>query len=180
MSMPNISGKTKLCGLIGNPVEHSMSPAMHNAAFKEMGLDYLYFPFRVKKEDLGKAIEGMRALGIRGLNVTIPHKVVVIEFLDELDGLAKKIGAVNTIVNNDGKLKGYNTDASGFLQPLLEKGINPRDKSVVVLGAGGASRAISFVLADKGAHLVILNRRVAGAKELAGRISETSGKEIEA
>ena len=176
MSNPVISGKTKLCGLIGDPVEHSMSPAMHNAAFKEMGLDYLYVPFRVKKEDLSKAIAGMRALGIRGLNVTIPHKVSVIKFLDELDRLAEKISAVNTIVNNDGILKGYNTDASGFLQPLLEKSIEPRGKRVVVLGAGGASRAISFVLAEKGAHLSILNRRAAGAKELARRIS----KDVEA
>ncbi|GAI80789.1 unnamed protein product [marine sediment metagenome] len=150
-----ISGRTRICGIIGDPIEHSMSPVMHNAAFKNEGVDYVYLPFRVKKEELGKAIEGMRALNIRGLNITIPHKVAVIQFLDELDPLADKIGAVNTIVNNDGVLTGYNTDATGFLQALLERGIEPRGKSVVILGAGGASRAISFILAERGSSLVI-------------------------
>ncbi len=177
-----ISGKTSLCGLIGDPVEHTMSPIMHNAAFSEIGIDFLYIPFRVKKEELGKAIEGMRALNIKGLNVTIPHKVDVIQFLDRLDPLAEKIGAVNTIVNNDGFLSGYNTDASGFLQALLERGIEPEGENVVILGAGGASRAISFILADRGAYLVILNRleEFDWAKELAGRISQVFDQEITA
>jgi len=177
----SISGETRLCGLIGDPVEHTMSPVMHNAAFRELGIDFLYVPFRVKKEELGKAIEGMRALNIKGLNVTIPHKVDVIQFLDELDPLAEKIGAVNTIVNDGGLLKGYNTDASGFLQALLERGIEPEGKNVVVLGAGGASRAVSFILADRGARLVILNRllELDWAEELAGRISQVFGKEVE-
>jgi len=167
-----ISGRTRICGIIGDPIEHSMSPVMHNAAFKNKGVDYVYLPFRVKKEELGKAIEGMRALNIRGLNITIPHKVAVIQFLDELDPLADKIGAVNTIVNNDGVLTGYNTDATGFLQALLERGIEPRGKSVVILGAGGASRAISFILAERGSSLVILNRTRNKAKICADRISE--------
>ena len=177
-----ISGKTKVCGVIGDPVEHSMSPVMHNAAFKKLGVDYLYVPFRVRKEELGKAIEGMRALNIRGLNVTIPHKVTIIPFLDELDTLAEQIGAVNTIVNNEGVLRGYNTDATGFLQALLEKDIEPKGKNVVILGAGGASRAISFILAERGANLVILNRllELDWAEELARRISEDFGKEVEA
>jgi len=177
-----ISGKTRLCGLIGDPVEHTMSPAMHNAAFRELGLDFLYVPFRVKREELGKAIEGMRALNIKGLNVTIPHKVAVLQFLDELDPLAGKIGAVNTIVNDDGLLKGYNTDASGFLQALLEREIEPEGRNIVILGAGGASRAVSFILADRGAHLVILNRllELNWAEELAGRISQIFSKEVEA
>ncbi len=177
-----VSGKTSLCGLIGDPVEHSMSPAMHNAAFREVGIDYLYVPFRVKKEELGKAIEGMRALNIKGLNVTIPHKVDVLQFLDELDHLAEQIGAVNTIVNDDGVLRGYNTDGAGFLQALLERGIEPAGKNVVIMGAGGASRAISFILADRGTHLVILNRllELDWAKELASRISQTFNKEVEA
>ena len=128
-----ISGKTKLCGLIGDPVEHTMSPVMHNAAFSELSIDYLYVAFRVRKEELGKAIEGMKALDIKGLNVTIPHKVAVLPLLDELDPLAEKIGAVNTIVNNGGVLTGYNTDASGFLQALLERQIEPQEKNVVVL-----------------------------------------------
>lgn len=177
-----ISGKTKLCGLIGDPVEHTMSPVMHNAAFRELGLDYLYLPFRVKTEELGKAIEGMRALNLRGLNVTIPHKVDVIRFLDELDPLAEKIGAVNTIVNDNGVLTGYNTDASGFLQALRERGVEPEGKKVVILGAGGASRAISFILADRGAHLIILNRllELDWAEALARRISQVFSQEVAA
>ncbi|HEX9975695.1 MAG TPA: shikimate dehydrogenase, partial [Dehalococcoidales bacterium] len=118
-----VSGKTRICGLIGDPVEHSMSPAMQNAAFRKLELDYIYVPFRVKSTELGQAIAGMRALNIRGLNVTAPHKVAVVQFLDELDHLAEKIGAVNTIVNDDGVLTGYNTDATGFLQALLEREI---------------------------------------------------------
>jgi len=177
-----ISGKTRICGVIGDPIEHTMSPAMHNAAFREKGIDYLYVPFRVKREELGKAIEGMRALNMKGLNVTIPHKVAVIPFLDKLDPLAEKIGAVNTIVNEDGALKGYNTDATGFLQALLEGGVDPQEKNVLVLGAGGASRAISLILADRGAHLTILNRllELDWAKELAGRISQFFNREVEA
>ena len=177
-----VSGESRLCGIIGDPIEHSMSPVMHNAAFEKTGLNYLYVPFRVKKEELGKAIAGMRALNIRGLSVTIPHKVAVIPFLDELDPLAQRIGAVNTIVNDDGVLTGYNTDATGFLQALLERGVEPREKNVVILGAGGASRAISFILAERGAHLVILNRllELDWAEELASRISQVFTREVEA
>ena len=177
-----VSGKTKICALIGDPVEHSMSPVMHNAAFREARLDYLYVPFRVKKEELGQAIDGMRALNIRGLNVTIPHKVAVLQFLDELDPLAEKIGAVNTIVNDNGFLTGYNTDATGFLQALLEGGIEPEGKNVVILGAGGAARAISFILTDRGANLVILNRllELDWAEELANRMAQIFGQEVDA
>jgi len=182
METNTISGKTRLCGLIGDPVEHTMSPVMHNAAFNKMGLDYLYVPFRVKKEELGKAVEGMKALNIKGLNVTIPHKVTIIPFLDKLDRLAERIGAVNTIVNNDGILTGYNTDATGFLQALLEKGIELKEKNVVILGAGGASRAVSFALAERGAHLIILNRllELDWAEELADRISRIFEREVKA
>ncbi len=166
------TGKTKVCGIIGDPIEHTMSPVMHNAAFKNREVDYVYLAFRVKKEELGKAIDGMRALNMRGLNITIPHKVAVIQFLDELDQLADKIGAINTIVNDDGVLKGYNTDATGFLQALQERGIEPKGKNVVIFGAGGASRAISFILAERGSSLVILNRTWDKAKICADRISE--------
>ena len=177
-----LSGKTKVCGIIGDPIGHTMSPLMHNAAFTRMGIDYLYVPFRVKKEELGQAIAGMRALNIRGLNVTIPHKVVIMPLLDKLDGLAERIGAVNTVVNDDGVLTGYNSDASGFLQALRAGGVEPAGKKVVVLGAGGASRAISFTLAERGAHLVILNRQLefAWAEELAGQISQASEREVAA
>jgi len=170
-----ISATTRVCGLIGDPVEHSMSPVMHNAAFKDVGLDYIYLPFRVKKERLGQAISGMRALNIRGLNVTIPHKVDIIPLLDELEPLAKEIGAVNTIVNDDGTLKGDNTDATGFLKALQEKGIEPAAKKAVILGAGGASKAISFILARQGSSLVILNRPLEfdWAVQLAKRLKQS-------
>ena len=178
----SISGKTKVCGVIGDPIEHTMSPVMHNAAFREQGLDFIYAAFRVKKEELSQAVDGMRALNIRGLNVTIPHKVAVIPLLDNLDPLAEKIGAVNTMVNDDGILTGYNTDATGFLQALLERGIEPPGKNVVVLGAGGASRAISFALAERGSHLIIINRleEFDWAVELARHISQSFKKEVEA
>ena len=177
-----LSGKTKVCGIIGDPIGHTMSPLMHNAAFTKMGIDYLYVPFRVKKEELSQAIAGMRALNIRGLNVTIPHKVAIMPLLDKLDGLAERIGAVNTVVNDDGVLTGYNSDASGFLQALRAGGVEPAGKKVVVLGAGGASRAISFTLAERGAHLVILNRQLefAWAEELASQISQAFEREVEA
>jgi shikimate dehydrogenase len=178
----DISGKTKVCGVIGDPIEHTMSPVMHNAAFNELGLDYAYLAFRVRVAELAQAIAGMRALNIRGLNVTIPHKVAVIPFLDELDPLADKIGAVNTIVNDGGFLKGYNTDATGFLKALRDRGFGPAGKRVAILGAGGAARAISFILADSGAELVILNRReeLDWAEALARQISDAFGKEVNA
>ena len=175
-----ISGKTRVCGVIGDPIEHTMSPVMHNSAFQKLGMDYVYVPFRVKKEELGRAIDGIRALNIRGMNVTIPHKVAIIPFLDKLDTLAEKTGAVNTIVNDGGVLSGYNTDATGFLQALLEQGVEPRSKNVVILGAGGASRAISFILAERGAHLFILNRGLDRAEELSQRISQVVGTEVKA
>ncbi len=175
-----ISGKTQICALIGDPVEHTMSPAMHNAAFKKLGLDYLYIPFRVKPEQLPQAVAGLRALNVRGFNVTIPHKVSVIPMLDSLDPLAEKIGAVNTVVNDNGKLMGYNTDAEGFLRALTDKGIGPQGKNIVVLGAGGASRAISYILAEKGARLTILNRKLEldWARDIARLIRKELGKYV--
>jgi shikimate dehydrogenase len=177
-----VSSKTRVCGLIGDPVEHSVSPAMHNAAFSILGLDYIYLPFRVAKEQLAGAIDGVRALNIRGLNVTIPHKVAVIPLLDELEPLVEKIGAVNTVVNDNGILKGFNTDAGGFLQALQQSGFEPRGRKAVVLGAGGASRAVSFALVEKGADIVILNRQLEmdWAVGLAVNISQFSSREVKA
>jgi shikimate dehydrogenase len=177
-----ISGKTRICALIGDPLEHTMSPAMHNAAFKKLGLDYIYLPFKVKPEKLTDAVAGLRALNVRGFNVTIPHKVSIIPWLDSLDPLAEKIGAVNTVVNDGGALKGYNTDAEGFLRALQGHGVAPRDKDIVILGAGGASRAISYVLAGEGARLTILNRRLEldWAEDIARLIRKKLGREIKA
>jgi shikimate dehydrogenase len=140
-----INSRTQLCGLLGNPVDHSLSPAIHNAAFQKLGLNFVYLAFRV--ENIGEAIRGIRALGnTRGFSVTIPHKVSVLPYLDEVEGTARDIGSVNTIVIENGKLTGYNTDASGALQALRDAGVALRGQRVVMLGSGGAARAISFAL----------------------------------
>jgi shikimate dehydrogenase len=155
-----INTSTTLCAVIGDPVSHTISPAMHNAALARLGLDYVYLAFRVESKQLHRAVEGMKAFNVRGLNVTIPHKVGIVAFLDELDPIAADIGAVNTIVNNEGRLKGYNTDASGFLRSLIAGGFDPNRKKVILLGAGGAARAIGFALAQRGAHITVLNRKI--------------------
>ena len=180
--MIDISGKTKVCALIGDPIEHTMSPAMHNAAFNELGLDYVYVAFGVKPDELTGAVNGMKSLGMPGWNVTIPHKVNVIPLLDKLDPLAEKIGAVNTVVNDRGILTGHNTDATGFLQAMLEKGVEPKDKKIAIMGAGGAARAVSFILADRGAYPVILNRieELDWAEKLAAMISKEFDIEVPA
>ncbi|MBM4123363.1 MAG: shikimate dehydrogenase [Nitrospira sp.] len=144
-----INTQTQLCGLLGNPVEHSLSPAIHNAAFQKLGLNFVYLAFKV--EDLEGAIRGIRALGnLRGFSVTIPHKVAVIPYLDEVEPTAGLIGSVNTIVVNKGKLTGYNTDASGALRALEHAGTSLRGEPVLLLGSGGAARAIAFALAMEG------------------------------
>ncbi|MBU2535245.1 MAG: shikimate dehydrogenase [Chloroflexota bacterium] len=178
--MSSITGKTRVCGIIGDPIEHSMSPVMHNAAFEALGLDYAYLPFRVRREELPEAIAGIRALNLVGLNVTLPHKVDVIPLLDRLDAMAERMGAVNTIVNENGVLAGYNTDAPGFLQALLVKGIEPDGKKIAILGSGGAAKGISFILAEAGASLVILNRTLPKAEELASQIAQYYHKKLEA
>lgn len=164
----NIKGSTNIVGLIGHPVEHSFSPPMHNAAFQRLGMDYAYVAFDVDPCDLKSAIEGADALNIKGFNVTIPHKIEVIQYLDELDEVARLIGAVNTIDFKN--LKGYNTDGIGAVR-AIEEVSSIKDKDVVVAGAGGASRAISFYLAKFGASsITILNRNVKRAQELAGDV----------
>lgn len=180
MTVKSVSGSTRICGVIGDPVAHTISPAMHNAAFTAIGVDYIYLPFRVSQDGLRRAIAGMRALNIRGLNVTVPHKEAVLPLLDELDPLAEKIGAVNVIVNNEGMLKGYNTDAHGFLKSMESRGIELAGKSVVIIGAGGASRAICFALAGKVTRIMLLNRTFSRAASLARAVSATTGQVIEA
>jgi shikimate dehydrogenase len=162
----HISGKSKVYGIIGDPVEQSISPTVHNAAFKKMGIDSIYVPLLVKSENLPQAIASMKALNLMGLNVTIPHKINVIPLLDKLDAVAQEIGAVNTIVNRNGNLEGYNTDGAGFIKALSINGIAVENKNVIIIGAGGTARAISFALAEKGASLTIINRTVTKALEL--------------
>lgn len=164
----NIKGSTNIVGLIGHPVEHSFSPPMHNAAFAELGLDYAYVAFDVNPDDLKSAVDGAKSLNIKGFNVTIPHKIEVMQYLDELDEVARLIGAVNTIDFKN--LKGYNTDGIGAVR-AIEEVTSIKDKNVVVTGAGGASRAISFYLAKFGAgSMTILNRNANKAQDLAGDV----------
>jgi len=166
-----IKGSTNIVGLIGHPVEHSFSPPMHNAAFDALNMDYAYVAFDVDPLNLKSAIEGAKALDIKGLNVTIPHKIEVMQCLDELDEVAGLIGAVNTIdIKN---LKGYNTDGIGAIR-AIEEVSSIKNKDVVVAGAGGASRAISFYLAKfKANSITILNRNVDKAENLASDILES-------
>ncbi len=150
-----ITAKTKVIGLIGYPVEHSFSPLMHNNAFEALGLDYCYVTFPVEPARLEEAIKGIRALGIAGINVTIPHKEAVIKFLDRIDDEAKEIGAVNTVVNKEGLLIGYNTDGRGFMASLNENCYSPKGKRIFILGAGGASRAVAYYLSMEASELLI-------------------------
>jgi shikimate dehydrogenase len=159
-----IDANTSLFGLIGNPVAHSLSPVMHNQAFAATGYNGAYLAFRVT--DPAAAIKGIRALNFKGVSVTLPHKVAVMEYLDEVDETAARIGAVNTIVNNRGRLIGYNTDCPGALQ-ALRTCTSLEGKSVALIGAGGAARAIGFGLAAAGGRVTILNRSRTSGERLA-------------
>jgi shikimate dehydrogenase len=181
----NISGKTKVTGLFGYPVEHSLSPAMHNAAFEHLNMDYCYVTFSVRPDLLGDAVRAIRALNLNGVNVTVPHKENVIPFLDEISDEALFIGAVNTIKNDNGKLTGYNTDGRGFMQSLSEAGIDARDKKILIIGAGGASRAIGYYLCKEAleVHLFDVDDKKAGLlkdhlNKLKGNVSLAYAKSI--
>ncbi|MBF0458110.1 MAG: shikimate dehydrogenase [Nitrospirae bacterium] len=156
-----ITAHTKLAGLIGNPVGHTLSPSMHNAGFKHLGIDCRYLAFDVKPEMLGDAIRGIRALNFIGANITIPYKEKVIQLLDDMHGEiheeARFIGAVNTIVNDGGRLIGHNTDGRGFMKSLEESRVTIRNKRVFVAGAGGAAKAITYYIAKEAAELRIFD-----------------------
>jgi shikimate dehydrogenase len=173
-----ISGKTQVCGVIGDPIEHTLSPTMHNAAFNHLKLDFVFLAFRVKAAQLENAMRGMRGLGIRGLNVTMPHKNAVIKYLDEVDPTVKFLGSANTILNDNGRLLGFNTDGVGALKAMRENGVELDGKKLLLLGAGGAAKAIAFSLAKEVGELVILNRVSEKAKELAEALSATYGKKV--
>ncbi len=166
--MFDISGHTKQLGIIGYPVEHTFSPAMHNFISDTIHNDYVYCAWRVHPDDLGDAVKGIRALGIRGVNVTAPHKVNVMRYLDVVTDGAKELGSVNTIVNRGGTLYGYNTDADGFCMSLLKAGINIKGSRILILGAGGVTRPTLIRLIDNGAsEITLLNRTRAKADALA-------------
>lgn len=174
--MREINGKTRTSGLIGNPVEHTMSPLIHNFLAEEMGIDMAYVPFHVEKGQLDAAVKGAYGLNILGCNVTVPYKNDVIESLVELDELAEKTGSVNTLVRVEGGYKGYNTDISGLLRALKSEGITLQDEEVIILGAGGVGRAVAFMCAANGASKVyLLNRTIEKAKSIAEEVNKKIG-----
>ncbi|HTY74597.1 MAG TPA: shikimate dehydrogenase [Candidatus Nanoarchaeia archaeon] len=162
-----ISGKTQLYAVIGDPIEHTLSPAIQNAAFQALNIDALFVAFKVATTQVEHAIQGMRSLGIRGLNVTMPNKNTVIPYLDEIDETAKLLDSVNTIQNENGKLRGFSTDGAGIHRALEENKVNLSEKKLVLLGAGGAARAIALALAREAKELVILSRTPEKNNELA-------------
>ena len=166
-----VSGATRLTGVFGHPVSHSQSPAMHNAAFAQMGLDYIYVPFDVHPDNLEAAVAGIRALNMVGVNVTIPHKERVIPFLDWVSEDARYIQSVNTIHCLEGALRGYSTDGEGFINALEASGKNPAGSKAVILGAGGSARATAHGLFTHGAEVTVVNRTFSRAVELASMLS---------
>ena len=170
------SANTKICCLIGDPVEHSLSPLIHNAGYQALGIKYFYVPFRVK--DIKQATESIRGLGIRGASITLPHKTSAIKYIDRIDPLAKEIGAINTIVNDEGVLTGYNTDGDGALQ-ALEEVTTLGGKKVILVGSGGGASAIAVGLKKKGVELVVLNRTEDRARELANRVKAEDAGSLE-
>lgn len=169
----SVDGKTKVCGLIGNPVAHTLSPLIHNTLAKKTGHNFIYVPFQVESGEVQNAVRGAYALQVLGLNVTVPHKSAVLGSLVEIDELADKIGAVNTLVRVNGGYKGYNTDMTGLHRALLSEKIRIKDEEILLLGAGGAARAVAFMCAYYGAKRVyLLNRTIEKAEAVAREVNE--------
>lgn len=162
--------------IIGDPVSHSLSPAMHNAAFKSLGLDYVYIAYKVSSNELEDSVESLKSIKISGFNVTIPHKTAVLKYLDEVDLISRKAGAVNTVTNIDDKFKGFNTDVQGFVQPLLNRSIDFKGMSVLLFGAGGSARAVVTSLSNISgiSQLVLANRTYSKSLELS-KLAEVNG-----
>ena len=179
LQMKDIKGTTRICGLIGNPVEHSISPLIHNSLAEFENIDMAYGTFRVNQGEVKKAVDGAFALNILGMNVTVPHKQEVIAALSDIDPLAEAIGAVNTLVRTENGYKGYNTDILGLERELSDAGIKLENNRVVILGAGGAARAIAFLCADKkAAEVIIINRSRTKAEDIANAVNKHFNKEV--
>ena len=158
----------KTFAVIGDPIDHSLSPNIHSAAFRELSLDCSYIAYRIPKDELEEGVESLKKIQIAGFNVTIPHKIEMMKYLDKIDESCSLIGAVNTVANNDGVLKGYNTDMDGFLEPLKKRNIDIENSNVLLLGAGGAARAIVAGFAkEKAKSITIANRTIEKANNLA-------------
>ncbi len=174
----SITGSTLILCVIGHPIEHSMSPIMHNAAIRDLDLNYIYVSFNIVPKELSDAIKGIKALNIKGINVTLPYKQRIMKYLDEIDPLAQKIGAINTIKNENGFLRAKNTDAAGGKKALLDAKYNYSNKNILILGAGGAARALSFILAEDVNRIVIVNRTEKRAIKLANELKKYFGINI--
>ena len=171
----------KTVAVIGYPLGHTISPAMHNAGYKHLKLDYEYVPLEVDPKDLKEAVDGMRALHFAGFNVTIPHKETIVPYLDEVTAMAREIGAVNTVQNQEGKLIGFNTDGPGFIESLIfDAGFEPKGKKCLILGAGGAGRALAVSLMQNHAKsIVIYDTAVEKAEALAGYVQGKAAKDLQ-
>ena len=178
-SLNNIKGTTRVCGLIGNPVGHSISPVIHNTLADIMGIDLVYTTFKVEENQVEAAVKGAYALDILGMNVTVPHKQAVMGSLKEIDPLAEAIGAVNTLARVDGGYKGYNTDILGLARELEEENVCIKDNPVLIIGAGGAARAIAFLCASRGASsITVINRTVEKAQNIAEAVNGYYGIDL--
>lgn len=174
-----INGRTRTCGLIGNPVEHTLSPVIHNTLAQRFGHNLVYVPFPVEPGRLGEAVAGASALKLLGLNVTVPYKGEVIPFLREVDALAAAIGAVNTLVTVPGGFKGYNTDMEGLYRAMMTEDIQITDEEIILLGAGGASRAVAYLCAVKGAKKVyLLNRTEEKVQKVAEEVNRSVKRQV--
>ncbi|MBD5464049.1 MAG: shikimate dehydrogenase [Lachnospiraceae bacterium] len=174
-----IDGYTRTCGLIGNPVEHTLSPFIHNTLAEKLSHNLVYVPFHVEEGQILPAISGAYALNLLGLNVTVPYKSQVMDGLIQIDELAEKIGAVNSLVRMEGGFKGYNTDMPGLYRAMSSEGIQIEGQEIILLGAGGAARAVAFLCASKNASRVyLLNRSLEKAEAVAGEVNEKTGKEV--
>ncbi len=174
-----INGKTRTCGLIGNPVGHTLSPMIHNTLAERFGHNLVYVPFPVETGRVAEAVAGASALQILGLNVTVPYKSEVIPCLREVDSLAASIGAVNTLVSVPGGYRGYNTDMEGLFRAMETEEIRLAEEEILLLGAGGAARAVAFLCAAKGAKRVyLLNRTLDKAKQVAAQVNRSAGREV--
>ena len=167
---------SKTYAVIGDPIDHSLSPNIHNAAFRHSKLDHTYIAYKIPAGELAAGIEALKAIKIAGFNVTIPHKIEMMKFLDEMDTTCKVIGAVNTVLNDNGKLKGYNTDMIGFLDPIKKKNFTIKNSQVLLLGAGGAARAIiTAMIKEKASKISIVNRTQENANKLADFAKKIGG-----
>ena len=162
--------------VIGDPIDHSLSPNIHNAAFRHLELDHSYIAYKISAGELAAGIDSLKKIKIAGFNVTIPHKIEIMKFLDDMDTTSKVIGAVNTVSNENGKLKGYNTDMIGFLDPIKKKNLAIKDSQVLLLGAGGAARAIlTAMIKEKASKITIVNRTQENANKLADFAKKIGG-----